>query len=101
MGLDLISYHTDAVTGEDIDDYVDETEVQFFDGDGYTDKMCIRDSVSDDNWSLEKPFLWKSIYGDKTFTPINNSSLMTYSGYIAPPAADSFKIDVYKRQGGC
>jgi type II secretory pathway pseudopilin PulG len=48
--------------------------------------------VSDDNWSLEKPFLWKSIYGDKTFTPINNSSLMTYSGYIAPPAADSFKI---------
>ncbi len=51
--------------------------------------------VSDNNWSLEKPFLWKSIYGDKTFTPINNQSLMTYSGYIGPPAADSadsFKI---------
>lgn len=51
--------------------------------------------VSDNDWSLEKPFLWKSIYNNKTFAPINNRSLMTYSGYIAPPAADSadsFKI---------
>jgi len=42
---------------------------------------------------VEKPFLWKSLYGDKTFTPINNPSLNKYSGYIdVPSATDSFKI---------
>ena len=49
MGLDLISYHTDAVTGEDIDDYVDETEVQFFDGDGYTDILVLNFEIRKDN----------------------------------------------------
>ena len=40
----------------------------------------------------EEPFLWKSIYGEKKFTPINNPDLNKYSGYNHETASDSFKI---------
>jgi competence protein ComGC len=48
---------------------------------------------SDEDLPAEEQFLWKTLYKDKTFTPINNPNLNKYSGYIdAPPATDSFKI---------
>ena len=53
------------------------------------------DDDSDNTRPVEEQFLWKTLYGDKTFTPIDNSDLMKYSGYIdpsAPESSDSFKI---------
>ncbi len=49
-------------------------------------------SDSESTPPAEEPFLWKSIYGDKTFTPINNQDLTKYSGYNPEYAPDSFKI---------
>ena len=47
---------------------------------------------SDSALSPEEQFLWMSIYGEKTFTPINNPDLNKYSGYNPETASDSFKI---------
>ncbi len=47
---------------------------------------------SDKTLPAEELFRWKSLYGDKTFAPINNDNLITYSGYNPAPASESFKI---------
>ena len=47
---------------------------------------------SDNKPTVEEPFRWKTLYDDKPFTPINNQNLNIYSGYIATPATDAFKI---------
>ncbi|HHT25555.1 MAG TPA: hypothetical protein GXZ76_08615 [Clostridiaceae bacterium] len=47
---------------------------------------------SDNTRPVEEQFLWKSLYGNKTFTPIDNSNLNVYSGYIPAPETGSFKI---------
>ncbi|MGI6072144.1 MAG: hypothetical protein ACOX75_03910 [Lachnospiraceae bacterium] len=47
---------------------------------------------SDKTLPAEKRFLWKSIYGGKTFTPIYNPNLKVYSGYNAVSESASFKI---------
>lgn len=50
------------------------------------------DFNDDSDKDLEEQFLWNSLYGEKTFTPINNLNLTKYSGYNAVSEADSFKI---------
>ncbi|MGI6507614.1 MAG: pilus assembly FimT family protein [Saccharofermentanales bacterium] len=55
---------------------------------------------SDKTLPAEELFRWKSLYGDKTFAPINNDNLITYSGYNPAPASESFKIRNMSIAGG-
>jgi len=47
---------------------------------------------SDNIPEVKDKYLWKTLYADKKFIPINNTNLSKYSGYIDASEPDSFKI---------